>query len=224
VLAQGEVWQDVRIGCVGGGPAGLYFAILMKLRDMRHDVTVVERNPAGVTYGWGVVFWDGLLDNLYRCDPTSAKEIRDSATRWHDQEVHIRGARVHLGGYGFSMGRKRLLDILVQRATDLGVDVQFQRTFTDLSEFAAADLIVACDGVNSQIRRRDASHFRTHVGVGRNKYIWLGTPRRSTPSRSPSKRRLPAGSGSMATGSIPGPAPASWSARRRPGMGWASAC
>jgi anthraniloyl-CoA monooxygenase len=174
---RGEVWQDVRIACVGGGPAGLYFAILMKLRDMRHDVTVVERNPAGVTYGWGVVFWDGLLDNLYSCDPTSAKEIRDSATRWHDQEVHIRGARVHLGGYGFSMGRKRLLDILVQRATDLGVDVHFQRTFTDLSEFAAADLIVACDGANSRIRQRYASHFRTHVDVGRNKYIWLGTPK-----------------------------------------------
>jgi anthraniloyl-CoA monooxygenase len=167
----------VKIVCAGGGPAGLYFAILMKLCDIGHDVTVIERNPAGVTYGWGIVFWDSLLDSLYRSDPASAKAIRDSALQWHDHQVHIRGERAHLGGYGFSMGRKRLLDILVQRATDLGVDIQFQRTVTDPSEFAAADLIVACDGANSQIRQRYVSHFQTHVDLGRNKYIWLGTPK-----------------------------------------------
>jgi anthraniloyl-CoA monooxygenase len=167
----------VKIVCAGGGPAGLYFAILMKLCDIGHDVTVTERNPAGVTYGWGIVFWDSLLDSLYRSDPASAKAIRDSALQWHDHQVHIRGERAHLGGYGFSMGRKRLLDILVQRATDLGVDIQFQRTVTDPSEFAAADLIVACDGANSQIRQRYVSHFQTHVDLGRNKYIWLGTPK-----------------------------------------------
>ena len=169
------MWQDVKIICVGGGPAGMYFAILMKLRDMRNDVTVIERNPAGVTYGWGIVFWVNLIDNLYRSDPVSARAIHDSAIQWHDQEVHVRGERAHIGGYGFSMSRQRLLDILVQRAVNLGADVQFERHVTDLSEFAAADLIVACDGANSEIRQGDTSHFQTHVDMGRNKFIWLGT-------------------------------------------------
>jgi 2-polyprenyl-6-methoxyphenol hydroxylase-like FAD-dependent oxidoreductase len=165
----------VKIICVGGGPAGLYFAILMKLRDARHDVTVIERNPAGVTYGWGVVFWDDLLDDLYRCDPSSAREVHHRAMQWHDQEVHVGAGRAHIGGYGFSMSRKQLLDILAQRAASLGVDVQFERNVADLSEFASADLIVACDGARSQIRQRFASHFQTHADEGRNKYIWLGT-------------------------------------------------
>lgn len=165
----------MKIICVGGGPAGLYFAILMKLRDMRHDVTVIERNPAGMTYGWGVVFWDNLLEHLYRSDPASAREIHNSAIEWHDQEVHVRGRLAHIGGYGLSTSRQRLLDILVQRATNLGVDVQFERNVADVSEFAGVDLIVACDGANSQIRQGCTSHFQTQVEVGRNKYIWLGT-------------------------------------------------
>jgi anthraniloyl-CoA monooxygenase len=147
----------------------------MKLRDIRHDVTVIERNPAGETYGWGLVFWDNLIDSLYRTDPPTASAIRDSAIQWHDQEVHVLGRRIHIGGYGFSLSRERLLDILVQRATDLGAVVQFQRNVADLSELDTADLIVACDGANSEIRRRHANHFKTHVGEGRNKYIWLGT-------------------------------------------------
>jgi len=165
----------VKIICVGGGPAGLYFAILMKLRDASHDVTVIERNPAGVTYGWGVVFWDDLLDALYRCDPVSAREVHHSAIQWHDQEVHVGPGRAHIGGYGFSMSRKRLLDILCRRATSLGADVQFERSVADPSELAGADLIVACDGAHSQIRQRFAGHFQTCAHEGRNKYIWLGT-------------------------------------------------
>lgn len=165
----------MKIICVGGGPAGLYFAILMKLRDARHEVTVIERNPAGMTYGWGVVFWDDLLDDLYQCDLLSARELHYGAIQWHNQEIHVGSGRAHIGGYGFSMSRKLLLDILVQRATSLGVDVQFDRNVADISEFADADLIVACDGARSQIRQRFASHFQTHADEGRNKYIWLGT-------------------------------------------------
>jgi anthraniloyl-CoA monooxygenase len=165
----------MRIVCAGGGPAGLYFSILMKLRDPRHDVTVVERNPAGVTYGWGVVFWDDLLEKLYRSDSLSAGEIHEAAVQWHDQEVCVKDERAHLGGYGFAMSRKRLLHILVRRATSLGVDMQFRREFPVLSDFAATDLIVACDGANSQIRQRYASHFQTQIDLGKNKYIWLGT-------------------------------------------------
>jgi 2-polyprenyl-6-methoxyphenol hydroxylase-like FAD-dependent oxidoreductase len=168
----------MKIVCVGGGPAGLYFAVLAKLRNRCHDVTVVERNPAGVTYGWGVVFWDDLLDELYRNDPVSAREVHEVSALWGGQEVHIRGGhKAYLGGYGYSLGRKRLLDILVARARDLGVDVQFERDINNLSEFPDADLIIACDGVNSSIRQLHSDHFQTDVDVGRNKYIWLGTNR-----------------------------------------------
>src|SRR5215210_7983851 len=165
----------MRIVCVGGGPAGLHFAICMKLRDKDHEVTVIERHPAGVAYGWGVVFWDDMLDNLYDNDPESAWEIRDRSVLWDDQEVHVRGKQtIPIGGYGFSIGRKPLLDILAKRATNLGAAVQFEREVEDLSEFADADLIVACDGVNSLVRQVYADKFQTNVDVGRNKYIWLG--------------------------------------------------
>jgi anthraniloyl-CoA monooxygenase len=166
----------MKIVCIGGGPAGLYFATSMKLRDRDHDITVFERNPAGVTYGWGVVYWDDMLDNLNNNDPKSAREIRRNSARWDDQEVHMWGKQtIRMGGYGFSMGRKRLLDILAKRAVDLGVEVQFECEVGGLSEFADADLIVACDGVNSQVRQLYADHFRANVDAGKNKYIWLGT-------------------------------------------------
>jgi anthraniloyl-CoA monooxygenase len=166
----------MKIVCVGGGPAGLYFAISMKLRNQGHDIIVLERNPAGVTYGWGVVFWDDLLDNLYNNDPGSAREIRDSSVCWNDQEVHVGGKQTaYLGGYGFSMGRERLLSILAKGAMDLGTDVQFECEVKDLSELADAELIVACDGANSWLRQLYADQFQTNVEVGRNKYIWLGT-------------------------------------------------
>jgi anthraniloyl-CoA monooxygenase len=166
----------VKTVCVGGGPAGLYLSILMKLADRDHQVSVLERNPAGVTYGWGVVFWDDLLDALYGSDPVTAREIAVNSVPWNGQEVRVNGGRkVYLGGSGFSIGRKRLLDILVTRALDLGVDVRFDCQVEQPSHFADADLIVACDGANSRLRQRYVEHFRTSIDVGRNKYIWLGT-------------------------------------------------
>jgi anthraniloyl-CoA monooxygenase len=166
----------MKIVCIGGGPAGLYFATSMKLRDKNHDITIVERNPRGVTYGWGVVFWDDMLNNLYNNDLESAREIRDSSARWDDQEVHVRAQKTaSIAGYGFSMSRKRLLDVLAKRAIDLGTDIQFNREVEDLHEFTDADLIVACDGVNSRLRQLYVDRFQTTVDVGRNKYIWLGT-------------------------------------------------
>ena len=166
----------MRIICIGGGPAGLYFAILTKLANPEHEITVVERNPAGVTYGWGVVFWDDLLDDLFRMDPVSARDIWDSADRWNEYEVRVEGKRTtHLPGYGFSLGRHRLLAILTARATALGVDILLEHDVDDLAEFAAADLIVACDGANSRVRREYAQQFGADVSLGRNKYIWLGT-------------------------------------------------
>lgn len=167
--------KNLSIVCVGGGPAGLYFAISAKLRQRNHDVTVIERNPTGVTHGWGVGYWDDVLDNLYRNDPVSAREIQESSGVWNGVEVHVGGRQpAYLGGYGLSMGRQRLLDILAKRATDLGVDVQFHREVKDLSELAGADLIVACDGVSSRTRQHFTKHYRTNIELGRNKYLWLG--------------------------------------------------
>ena len=167
----------MRIVCIGGGPAGLYFGISMKLREPEHDITVIERNPQGVTFGWGVVFSEQTLGNLHDNDPESAREIRDNFAHWDDIAVHVRGEEImRSGGHGFvGIARKRLLEILVQRAIELGVDVQYEREVEDPSEFADADLIIATDGANSKARQLYAEEFRPSIDVRRNKYIWLGT-------------------------------------------------
>ncbi|MGB8960880.1 MAG: FAD-dependent monooxygenase [Pseudonocardiaceae bacterium] len=170
--------RNLSIVCVGGGPAGLYFAVSAKLRQRDHDITVIERNPAGVTHGWGVGYWDDVLDSLYHNDPVSAREIERSSGVWAGVEVHVgRKKDAYLGGYGLSMGRQRLLDILAERAMDLGVDVQFQREVKDLSAVAGADLIVASDGISSRTRQLITDQCQTDVEMGRNKYLWLGTYR-----------------------------------------------
>jgi 2-polyprenyl-6-methoxyphenol hydroxylase-like FAD-dependent oxidoreductase len=166
----------MRIVCVGGGPAGLYFAILMKERDREHEITVLERNPAGVTYGWGVVFWDDLLDQLYASDPTTATEMSSNAFRWNGQLLAVKGKDpAHVEGHGYGIGRHRLLDLLRERAVELGVQVRFEHEIEDLSQLPDGDLIVACDGVNSRLRQLHAADFKAELRTGRNKYIWLGT-------------------------------------------------
>jgi anthraniloyl-CoA monooxygenase len=144
---------------VGGGPAGLYSGLLLKSRRPSDEVTVLERNRAGATHGWGVVFWDDLLDALYRNDPVSARALRDAAHLWKGQEVHLSGGRVaQLGGYGYSIGRARMLEILAARAAALGVDVRYETPVDDPAELAAgADLVVAADGVGSVLRDRRAT-------------------------------------------------------------------
>jgi 2-polyprenyl-6-methoxyphenol hydroxylase-like FAD-dependent oxidoreductase len=166
----------MRIVCVGGGPAGLYFAILMKQRDRGHEVTVLERNPAGVTYGWGVVFWDDLLDRLHASDPPTARAISASSFRWNGELLVVEGREpVAVEGRGYGIGRQRLLDLLLERALHLGVQVEFECDVEDPSQLRGADLVVGCDGVNSRVRQLDRDHFGTELDVGRNKYIWLGT-------------------------------------------------
>ena len=167
----------MRIACLGGGPAGLYFAIAMKLRRPEHEIHVFERNRAGDTFGWGVVFSDQTLGNLTATDPVSAATIADSFAHWDDIAVTVGENSVVSSGHGFiGIGRKRLLQILQARAGELGVLLHFEtECSSDMADYAGFDLIVASDGVNSPVRTRHAAHFDVDIDVRRNKFIWLGT-------------------------------------------------
>jgi anthraniloyl-CoA monooxygenase len=168
----------MRIICVGGGPAGLYFAIQMMRRDASHRITVIERNRRDDTFGWGVVFSDETLRNLEGADPASKQEILDSFAHWDNIDIHFKGRVVTSGGHGFcGIERRHLLDILQRRAESLGVELIFQREVEDIGEFPDADLIVASDGINSRIRGRHAANFRPAIDVRSNKFVWLGTHR-----------------------------------------------
>ncbi|MBS0295999.1 MAG: bifunctional salicylyl-CoA 5-hydroxylase/oxidoreductase [Proteobacteria bacterium] len=167
----------MKVVCLGGGPAGLYFAISMKLRDPSHQVTVYERNAPGDTFGWGVVFSDQTMDNLRANDPVSAEVIADSFAHWDDIDVFFKGERITSSGHGFSgIGRKRLLNVLQDRARELGVELVFDTEIeADLDAFADADLIVASDGMNSKIRNAWPEVFDVDIDTRSNKYVWLGT-------------------------------------------------
>lgn len=166
----------MKITIVGGGPAGLYFAIHMMALDSTHDITLLERNPRGNTYGWGVVFSDGTLDNLAQADETSLQKINDALVHWDDIDVHFGGKVIRSGGHGFSgISRQKLLEILTQRAEELGVKVLFE-TQPDLENLPEeADLVVAADGVNSCIRQRFSSHFKPDIDIRECRYVWLGS-------------------------------------------------
>ena len=167
----------MKIACIGGGPAGLYFAISMKLREPAHEVHVFERNPRGVTFGWGVVFSDQTVENLTANDPKSAKSIADEFAHWDDIDVHYRGQCIRSSGHGFiGIGRMRLLEILQQRAAELGVELNFDHECDpDDPKWAEYDLVIAADGINSRVRDRFADEFEVDVDVRANKFIWLGT-------------------------------------------------
>ncbi|MCL8017016.1 FAD-dependent monooxygenase [Streptomyces sp. AS02] len=165
----------VKVACVGGGPAGLYLSILLKLRDPSHDITVHERGPQGATYGWGVTYWRELLDKLHEYDPESARAIDESSVGWREGVAHVRDLTTRrTGDEGRGIGRHRLLEILAARARSLGVRLEFEHRITP-DNLPDADLVVACDGVHSALRGRHADHFGTEIGTGRNPYIWLGT-------------------------------------------------
>ena len=167
----------MKIACIGGGPAGLYFAISMKLRDPSHDIEVFERNPQGVTFGWGVVFSDQTVENLAANDPQSAQIIADEFAHWDDIDVHIHGECIRSSGHGFiGIGRKRLLEILQTRARGLGVKLHFNVECDPADPaWRDYDLVIAADGINSRFRDAHAEHFEVDVEVRANRFVWLGT-------------------------------------------------
>jgi anthraniloyl-CoA monooxygenase len=173
----GEGWLSMKIACLGGGPAGLYFAISMKLRDAAHDITVFERNRPDDTFGWGVVLSDETLGNLAANDAASAEAIRKHFAYWDDIAVNYRGERTVSTGHGFcGIGRKRLLNLLQQRALALGVTLRFETEIESGADFARAyDLVIASDGLNSKVRGEFAQHFRPTLDVRKCEFVWLGT-------------------------------------------------
>ena len=172
----------MKIVCIGGGPAGLYFGILMKKQDPGHDIVVVERNKAYDTFGWGVVFSDQTLGNLVSADEETARTILKAFNHWDDIDVFFKGRKVTSSGHGFcGIGRKRLLNILQTRCEELGVKLVFETNVSDEVALAAAhdaDLVIACDGANSPVRARHPEVFAPEVDTRRCRFVWLGTKQR----------------------------------------------
>ena len=167
----------MRIACLGGGPAGLYFAISMKLRDPAHEIDLFERNRADDTFGWGVVFSDQTVENLLANDAVSGATIQAEFAHWDDIDVHIHGETIRSSGHGFiGIGRKRLLAILQDRARELGVKLHFEtEASARLDDWSDYDLVIAADGANSRIRNAYQDHFQADIQLRRNRFYWFGT-------------------------------------------------
>ncbi len=168
----------LRIACLGGGPGGLYAAILMKKLDPRHEITVYERNAPGVTFGWGVVFSAETLGNLAEADPESYARIESEFKYWDDIDAYVADTVVNSTGHGFcGFARGTLLQILEARCRELGVELRFEHEIADESEIGDVDLIIAADGANSAVRKRLADHFKPEIDGRDNRFTWLGTTR-----------------------------------------------
>ena len=169
----------MKIVCLGGGPAGLYFGLLMKLRHPEHQIMVLERNKPYDTFGWGVVFSDATMSKLQVADPSTASEILGSFNHWDDIAVHFKGETMRSGGHGFcGIGRKRLLNILQKRCEELGVELLFEQEVdanADVASLYQADLVIACDGLNSKMRTRFASTYKPDIDERDCRFVWLGT-------------------------------------------------
>ena len=166
----------MKIVSIGGGPAGLYFAILMKKADPSHDIVVLERNRADDTFGFGVVFSDATLDNFREADAETHAAITRAFTHWDDIDIHCGGQVLTSTGHGFSgMSRQALLTILQRRCEALGVTLRFSTEATALDQYADADLILAADGVNSWVRTTHAEWFGPRIDWRPNRFVWLGT-------------------------------------------------
>ena len=170
----------MKVACLGGGPAGLYFAISMKLRDPSHEVVVIERNRPYDTFGWGVVLSDETLDHLADNDAASAAVIRENFSYWDDIAVHYRGQTVKSGGHGFcGIGRKALLNVLQDRAKELDIELRFETEIDSIEDYRHDfDLVVAADGINSKTRTALQDVFKPDIQTRACKFIWLGTHQR----------------------------------------------
>jgi anthraniloyl-CoA monooxygenase len=170
--------QAMKIAVIGGGPAGLYFAILMKKQRSTADIVVYERNRADDTFGFGVVFSDATLDKFENADLPSYQRIAQEFAYWDDIAIHFRGTEHRIGGNGFcGCSRRTLLLILQERAHELGVRLVFETNVDDEEIVADADLIVVADGINSRLRERYAAHFEPEVDLRPNKFTWMGSTR-----------------------------------------------
>ncbi|HYK10717.1 MAG TPA: bifunctional salicylyl-CoA 5-hydroxylase/oxidoreductase [Gemmatimonadales bacterium] len=168
----------MNIVCVGGGPAGLYFSILMKQSDASHDILVIERNRFEDTFGFGVVFSEATQENLQAADPETFDAMAKASAHWDDIDIHYKGGVIRSTGHGFSgLSRRAMLEILANRARGLGVKVEIGRDVTDLKDYLKADLVLATDGANSMVRERYAKHFQPSVDLRPNRFVWLGTTR-----------------------------------------------
>jgi len=168
----------MRITIVGGGPGGLYLAVLLKMSDPGRVVEVIERNGRDETFGFGVVFSDATLDNIAEADPKTYQVIADHFAHWDDIDCHYDGRCIRSGGHGFAgLSRQGLLRILQERCEDVGVQLTFNTAVDDLSHYADSDVIVAADGLNSAIRTHYSEYFRPNVDLRPNRFTWLGTTR-----------------------------------------------
>ena len=168
----------MKIVSIGGGPAGLYFAILLKKADPAHRISVLERNRPDDTFGFGVVFSDATLDNLQEADPESYARIVDAFYHWDDIDIHYKGEVLTSTGHGFAgFARSALLSILEDRCRELHVDIRHEVEVAGLEQFGDADLILGADGASSLVRDSLAEHFKPHIDWRPNKFVWLGTTR-----------------------------------------------
>ncbi len=171
--------MHVKIAVIGGGPGGLFVSVLLKRAFPDAAITVVERNRPDDTFGWGVVFSKETLGNIEAADPECFARITEAFAYWNDIDTHFAGRVIRSGGHGFcGLARRRLLQILQERCTELGVNLRFETECESLDEFADADLIVAADGINSKVREAHKDVFKPTVEPGTAKFIWLGTHRR----------------------------------------------
>jgi 2-polyprenyl-6-methoxyphenol hydroxylase-like FAD-dependent oxidoreductase len=169
----------VRIAVLGGGPGGLYFAYLWKRRHPEARIDLFEQNPAGATWGFGVVFSEQALEFLRADDPDTVDEIAPRMESWKNITLNLRGESVEIDGVGFSsIGRLELLTILQQRLRAAGVTPQYDTQIESVDQLKGYDLIVGADGLNSLVRRSFEGDFRTSLSYSSNKFAWYGAPKR----------------------------------------------
>ncbi|TMD84918.1 MAG: hypothetical protein E6I78_09645, partial [Chloroflexi bacterium] len=166
----------MRYAVLGGGPSGLYFALLAKKANPSDEVLVVERNPPDATFGWGVVFSEETLGALRDADYETYTEIGESFARWNAIDIYYQDTKIRSRGHVFTgISRKVLLNILQRRCRALGVRLEFEREVRDVAEFEGADLIIGADGINGLVRRTYGEFFKAQVAVHPTKYVWFGS-------------------------------------------------